>query len=348
MSRWTAGRRLPATRVDAFAGRHTRGSNPDPRDWLAAIVEGSDDAIISKDLRGNIRSWNPGAVRLFGYQADEVIGQPVTILIPPERLDEEPAILDEIRQGNRVDHFETIRIKKDGSPVDLSLTISPIHNRHGEIVGASKIARDITQHRLSQERQTLLMGEMHHRVKNLFAVSSGIVSMSARTDASTEEIVRKIQARLEALSRAHQLSMPSLQDGEVEQQSTSLLALLRTILQPYDDPGCLEIEGADPRVDGAAVTNLALLFHELATNAVKYGCLSANGHLHVHVTETAEEISLLWRETGVPLPSGDIIVGFGNRLEQGLANALHASIERHWEAPGLVVSIRLPRDSLAQ
>jgi len=327
----------------------SEGGSPDPRDWLAAIVEGSDDAIISKDLKGNIRSWNPGAMRLFGYQADEVIGQPITILIPPDRLDEEPAILDEIRQGNRVDHFETVRTRKDGSPVDLSLTISPIHNRRGEIVGASKIARDITQHRLAQERQLLLMGEMHHRVKNLFAVSSGIVAMSARADAGKDEIVRMIQARLEALSRAHQLSMPRLQDGALEQQSTDLLALLRAILEPYDDPGRVEIEGATPSVGGTALTNVALLLHELATNAAKHGSLSVpEGRLRVTVAETGEEISLLWRETGGPPPTGDLVAGFGNRLEQGLARALHASIERDWQAAGLVMSIRLPAGGLAQ
>jgi PAS domain S-box-containing protein len=335
--------------VEPFRRRETRKVNPDPRDWLAAIIEGSDDAIISKDLRGTITTWNPGAVRLFGYQADEVIGKPITILIPPERLDEEPAILAEIGRGNRVDHFETIRIRKDGSAVDLSLTISPIHNRRGEIVGASKIARDITQLRLAQDRQRLLMGEMHHRVKNLFAVASGIVSMSARSGVSTEEIVRVIQARLGALSRAHELIMPRLQDDGTEQQSTDLLALLRTILQPYYDPERVEIEGASPPVRGAALTNFALLLHELATNAVKYGCLSVpTGRLHVNVLETPGEIRLLWSETGGPPLPDDMIAGFGNHLEQGLAPALQASIERAWTSAGLVLSIRLPRGNLAQ
>lgn len=111
------------------------GDEPDPRDWLVAIINGSDDAIISKDLNGYIRTWNAGATRLFGYAADEVVGKPITILIPKERLDEEPAILAEIRRGNRVDHFETVRRRKDGSPVDLSLTISPERNSRGAIVG---------------------------------------------------------------------------------------------------------------------------------------------------------------------------------------------------------------------
>jgi len=111
---------------------------------LAAIVDSSDDAIISKDLDGIITSWNKSAERLFGYASEEVIGQPITILIPPDRLQEEPVILDRLRKGERVDHFETIRRRKDGTLLEISLTISPVRDGKGTIVGASKIARDIT------------------------------------------------------------------------------------------------------------------------------------------------------------------------------------------------------------
>ena len=111
---------------------------------LSAIVESSDDAIISKDLNGVITSWNKSAARLFGYTAAEAVGQSVTILIPPDRLDEEPRILDRLRRGERVDHFETVRRHKDGAPIDISLTISPVKDASGIVIGASKIARDIT------------------------------------------------------------------------------------------------------------------------------------------------------------------------------------------------------------
>jgi two-component system cell cycle sensor histidine kinase/response regulator CckA len=115
------------------------------RQWLGAIIESSDDAIISKNLDGIIMSWNKGAERIFGYQEDEVIGKPVTVLMPPERYNEEPAILAGIRQGERFDHYETVRKRKDGSLIDISLSISPIKDVEGRIIGASKIARDITQ-----------------------------------------------------------------------------------------------------------------------------------------------------------------------------------------------------------
>lgn len=112
---------------------------------IAAIVESSDDAIISKDLNGVIASWNSGARKIFGYTANEVIGKPISILIPPDRINEEPGILARIRQGKVVDHYETIRRRKDGTEIEISLTVSPIRNESGVIIGASKIARDITE-----------------------------------------------------------------------------------------------------------------------------------------------------------------------------------------------------------
>ncbi|HVQ38159.1 MAG TPA: PAS domain S-box protein [Pyrinomonadaceae bacterium] len=119
---------------------------------LAAIVESSDDAIVSKDLNGIINSWNKGAERILGFTADEVIGQPVTILIPPDRMAEETTILDRIRKGQRIEHFETLRRRKDGTLINVSLTVSPIKNERGEVIGASKIARDITRSKESQEQ----------------------------------------------------------------------------------------------------------------------------------------------------------------------------------------------------
>src|SRR5258707_8707553 len=118
---------------------------------LASIVESSDDAIVSKDLNGIIRTWNRGAERLFGYKAAEVIGRPITILIPPDRLDEEPGILARIRCGEPVDHYETVRRHKDGSLIDISLTVSPTRDATGAIVGASKIARDITERKRAEQ-----------------------------------------------------------------------------------------------------------------------------------------------------------------------------------------------------
>jgi PAS domain S-box-containing protein len=129
---------------------------------MAAIVESASDAIIAKDLDGIIQSWNKGAETIFGYTAEEVIGKPVTILIPPERLDEEPGILARIRRGEAVQHYETIRRRKDGRLIDISLNVSPVTDAHGIVIGASKIARDITEHKRIES--ALRETEMMHRL----------------------------------------------------------------------------------------------------------------------------------------------------------------------------------------
>ena len=171
-----------------------------------AIIESSEDAILSKDLSGVILSWNNSAERLFGFTAEEAVGKPITIIIPVDRLDEEPVILGKINRGERIEHFETVRQRKDGSFVDISLTISPIRNSRGKIVGASKIARNITELKKARERQHLLLREMSHRVKNLFALSGSLVSLSARSAKSPRELAEfdaRATFRAGASSRSH-------------------------------------------------------------------------------------------------------------------------------------------------
>lgn len=133
---------------------------------LAAIVESSDDAIISKTLEGIILTWNKGAERIFGYESHEVIGKPVLVLMPPDRVEEEPIILQKLKRGERIDHYETVRVSKDGRRINISLTISPIRDETGKIIAVSKIARDITeQKRTEQEREQLLAREQLARAQ---------------------------------------------------------------------------------------------------------------------------------------------------------------------------------------
>jgi PAS domain S-box-containing protein len=132
-----------------------RKQTEEVRRYLAAVVEGSDDGIITKDLDGIIASWNRGAERIFGYSATEIIGKPITTLIPRDRLDEETTILQRLRRGDRIDHYETVRVRKDGTPFDVSLTVSPIRDLRGGIIGASKIVRDISQ----RKRMELMLRE---------------------------------------------------------------------------------------------------------------------------------------------------------------------------------------------
>jgi PAS domain S-box-containing protein len=156
---------------------------------VASIVENSDDAIISKNLDGVILSWNQGAERLYGYTAEEVIGQPVTMLIPEGLPDEEPRILGQIRRGERVDHYETVRVRKDGTHVEVSLTVSPVKDADGRIIGASKIARDITA-RKSAEKQLREQSEIIEAVNRVGQAVAGELDqhklVQAVTDAATE------------------------------------------------------------------------------------------------------------------------------------------------------------------
>jgi PAS domain S-box-containing protein len=140
---------------------------------LASIVESSDDGIYSIDLDGIITSWNKGAEHLFGYTVDEAVGTPLATLTPLDRQDEEIALLERIKRGEHIHHYETVRQRKDGDLVEISLTVSPIYTPKGNVIGASKIARDISDRKKSQQ---LIIRELTHRTRNLFAVFQAIAA----------------------------------------------------------------------------------------------------------------------------------------------------------------------------
>jgi len=328
--------RRPERRRDDLAAHHYQ-----------AIIESSDDAILSKDLDGVILSWNRGAERVFGFTAEEAVGRPITIIIPVDRLDEEPSILEKIHRGERIEHFETVRQRKDGSFVDISLTISPIRNAGGKIVGASKIARDITELKKAREQQRLLLREMSHRVRNLFALSGSLVGLSARQAKSPRELAESTRARLAALARAHALTF-SEGFGDAAHQPTTLQSLVRIIVAPFDEPERprIVISGIDAGVSGSAVVSLALLLHEFATNAAKYGALSTDtGSVKVIVAEEGDSIVAHWTERGGPLvaaPKGEL--GFGDVLSRiAVSDQLGGELVRDWRPEGLAIRLSVPR-----
>ena len=323
---------------------------------LASIVESSDDAIASKDLNGVIATWNNGAQRVFGYSAEEIIGKPVSVLIPPERENEEPAILDRIRRGERIDHYETVRRRKDGSLVEISLTVSPLRNSKGEIVGASKIARDITERRRAHDQQQLLLREMDHRVKNLFSLAGGVVTLSARSATSPAELAATIQERLGALARAHALTLSVSSAAAQAEPPATLHALIRAITSPYEHQTTeqrerITVNGADVPLSADSLASLALLLHELTTNAAKHGALSApEGRVDVVCELVGDTFLLRWTELGGPplsaRPSAD---GFGSRLiRMAVEGQFGGAIAQDWLPQGLAIQLSLALDRLAK
>jgi PAS domain S-box-containing protein len=155
--------------VNCFQDITERKHNEEAAQRLAAIIESSDDAIVSNDLDGIVTSWNGGAERIFGYPAEEIVGKPIAILTPSGHQKKEETIMERIRRGQRVEHYETARQRKHGSLIDVSLTISPVKNAQGKIIGASKIARDITDRKRSDAQIVHLAHEAEHRTKNILA-----------------------------------------------------------------------------------------------------------------------------------------------------------------------------------
>jgi PAS domain S-box-containing protein len=316
---------------------------PSAASWLAAIVESSDDAIVSKTLDGTITSWNPAAERLFGYTAEEVIGHPISILAPPDRENEMPANLERIRRGERVERYETVRRRKDGSLVDVSLTVSPIRDDTGRIIGASKIARDITSRKQAEERQRLLTAELAHRVKNLFAVVQVLAERSAARSTSAAECIEAFRGRLQALSAAHKALIAGHWNW------ASLRSLLQTILAPYLGGGDrIRLDIQELQLNPDFALTLALGLNELATNAAKYGALaSRTGRItltaRVEAAERGDEFRLLWQEHGGPAVEPPVVAGFGtSMLSQAIEYQHEGKVELDWRKEGLICRLSLP------
>jgi PAS domain S-box-containing protein len=320
---------------------------------LAAIVEWSDDAIIMKDLEGIIASWNRGAERIFGYSAAEMIGMPITLLAPEARKNEEPIILARILEGKTIDHYETVRRCKDGRLIDVSLTVSPVRGTDGKIIGASKIARDIGNEKRSREQRDLILREMDHRIKNLFALASGVVSLSIRSASTPKELAHIVGERLAALARAHALTLTNPSQDNTG-QSAMLHALIATIVSAYDgttEDGKprISILGANIAISGEAVTSLALLLHEFATNAAKYGALSVpDGNLEITSSEVDGKVHLLWQERGGPRIDHQVNdEGFGSALARmTITGQLGGQIDRDWQPDGLSIQLIMDRARL--
>ena len=308
---------------------------------LAAIVTSSDDAIISKTLDGRVTSWNTGATRIFGYTAEEMIGQSITRIIPPELHQEEKVILARLSRGEHIDHYETVRVAKDGRPVDISLTVSPLRDKFGAVIGASKVGRDITERKQAEKLQGLLTNELNHRVKNTLATVQALASQSLLHTRNRQDFVASFGGRVRALARAHDL----LTNGKL--QGATIQDLVRDqVLFGAADDNRISCSGPVLMLDAQLVVHLALVLHELATNARKYGALSVpGGRLSIQWEMRASAgrtLFMEWTESGVPTITTPKNRGFGSSLIEQTLSAHGGEATIRYGAEGLICRIAMP------
>lgn len=320
--------------------------------YLAAIVDSSYDAIVSKDLNSVITTWNKAAERLFGYTAEEAIGQSVMMLIPEDRRDEETEIISRIRRGEAMPSFETVRVRAGGVRFTVSVTVSPIRDSSGEIVGASTISRDITASKESERRIRFLMREVNHRVKNQFAVILSMVRETGRRTDDPQEFEQRVRDRIMALSRSHDLLVNSDWAG------ASLEELVEEHLKPFGHESQITIDGPMLILGPNAVQHIGMALHELGTNSAKYGALSSDqGRLHVRWSFVprdvgASDLRFEWRETFLPREterrSDPARRGFGTVVLQRVTPQSlggHSTVER--ESDHVSWTLEAPLDQVA-
>lgn len=307
-----------------------------------AIVDSSDDAIISKDLNGIIMTWNKWAEKLFGYTAEEAIGQPVTFIFPPEALEEEPRILAKIRAGERIDHYETVRKRQDGRLIDISLTVSPIKDCDGKIIGASKIARDITERKQWEAQMKRAHDELKHahddlaranRAKdNFLAMLShelrtplNPVLLVASDAAADTELPEEVRANFEMILKNVEMEARLIDDLldlsrvrtgklKLEKRKLDLHEVLENslgLVRPQaDEKGVAlveEVEANRAAVLGDAV-RLQQVFSNVLRNAVKF--TPENGTVTVRAEAIDEEYIVTVTDTGIGMTPEELAVAF--------------------------------------
>ncbi len=310
---------------------------------LSALVGSSDDMIASIDAEGNFTSWNAGAERMFGYKAEEVLSKQSSVYMSPGRNFFIGDILDEFKNGRTNVHVEAERIRKDGSPVWVSATVSPLIEKDGKIVGASIIARDISQRRSAEAHREILVAELNHRVKNTLAIVSAIASQTLTGAVSVKAANEAFSSRLFALSRAHDLLMHGNWSG------TDLTSVVSTTIEPHNSgQSRFRVEGAYVPLQPALAVTFSLALHELCTNAAKYGALSVpegSVHIawHIHGDIRDARLQLTWTESGGPPVVEPTRKGFGSRLiQKALAMELAGEVRVLYESSGVVCTINAP------
>jgi len=308
---------------------------------LAAIVETSNDAIMGLSVDGAITIWNQGAERLYGYTGKEAVGQPFTMLLPEENKAELHTILERMKRSKVVSPIETTRRCKDGRIIHVASTVSPLRNPADTLIAGSVSERDITERKRAEERQRILVAELNHRVKNTLAA---VVSISANTlsnSASLEDFRHSFEGRIHALAKARDLLSASSWSG------ADMGSLVEAELVPYADGERIKIRGEKITLSSSAALSFAMIVHELATNAAKYGALSREiGRLEVSWSnsDADQRFVLDWVESGGPALGGPPLRrGFGlGLIERSVTRDLQGTPSIDFARTGLRVRIDVP------
>ena len=314
---------------------------------FAAIFEASRDAIWSWTPDGAVTSWNAAAERLLQYAPTDIVGKSLLTLVPPERLELARGAMENLRKGEWYGQYETVRLRKNGAPVQVELTVSPILDDHGVIVGAATICRDITERKQLEAQQELLRLELDHRVKNTLATVHALMQQIERSSESKETFVAAFGDRLRALVRIH--------DSLIAKQfaGARLRDLIEGELSAFTSTGdqVVTLEGGDVVLDWKPAQMVCLAVHELARNAARHGALSVRGGA-VRIAWTLEEgsaaprVTLVWLEQGgPPVKSSPARRGFGlSLLERGLVSALGGTAMLDFAPGGLRYKLSFPID----
>jgi PAS domain S-box-containing protein len=290
------------------------------RTLLAAIVEASEDAIVSKSLDGVIQSWNAAAERLFGYTAVEAVGRSITLIIPPERQDEERTILDRIGRGERIQHFETVRVAKDGRRIDISLTVSPLLDDEDHVIGASKVARDITEKkrveaalREADRRKDEFLATLAHELRNPLApLRNGLqILRLAQGDAGTVAQVRDMMDRqlahmVRLIDDLLDIARIGQNKIELRRARVPLAAIINSAVEtarPSIEAQGHELTvslGDEPLFVDADLTRLAQVFANLLTNSAKF--TPPSGRIRITADRQSDDIVVTVRDTGIGIP----------------------------------------------
>lgn len=294
---------------------------------LAAIVSSSDDAIISKTLFGIITSWNDAATKMFGYKEAEVIGKHISIIIPPERMDEETMIIDNIRGGRKIAHFETVRVAKDGKKLHISLTVSPIRNKQGKIIGASKIARDITAKIQAEEQRQLyteklqqlnkykddFMAMASHELKTpltIIKANLDILLLKMQKD-NNSPFVEKTLKQVEKLDHLINdlLDVSKIQSGKLELKLTdfdinNLLNEMIRNIQPTTPIQIIFKESGEKLMAYGDVDRIGLVVINLLGNAIKYSPTSKE--IKVEAVKSDDAIIVSVKDEGIGIPKEEL------------------------------------------